>query len=688
MKKLVLSFLTSCFLLPLVLLAQSVGVNTATPDASAILDVKSTTKGMLIPRTSTIARTGIASPAKGLIVYDTTTSSFWFHNGSAWNEISGGGNAWKLTGNAGTNAANNFIGTTDNQSLRFKVNNNYAGEINASSNNVGFGIGAASSITTGNHNVSLGTAAMRSVTTGSYIVAIGDSALYSQVANGAPEYPNFAVGSRAGFANTSGFANTYAGNDAGYKNTIGSGNTFVGYEAGYSNVNGSTNSFFGRGAGYSLNAGGRNSFFGKDAGYFSSGNDNSFFGTQAGEYNSTGSNNSFYGVYAGRNNSTGSFNCLFGNYTGVFNNTTGNNNSIFGTFAGYSMGAGSNNCLFGNGAGYVNVSGYSNVGIGINAMRLNNSGHNIVAVGDSSLYNTTSSNNTAVGSKAGYANTNAGENTYVGFEAGVEAMANSNSFFGSKSGWHTTSGNHSTYIGYLAGSGITEGYANTFVGSTANGTVNSLHNAASLGYSALVSCNNCLALGGTTVNNSATRVGINNTTPLTDLHIIQQTDAGGDKVRGLRLQRSSNTNHWRIMIDPSNNLIFEYNDVGYSYINPTTLAFVQGSDEKLKKDIVPLAGMLDKVMRLQAKSYHYKANSQNDPLSFGFIAQDVQKIFPEFVSENANNGLLGLSYSSFGVVAIKAIQEQQQVIDNQSRRIEELEKKLEKVLDALQTAKK
>jgi len=59
---------------------QNVGINKdgSTPDASAILDVKSTDKGFLTPRMTSAQRTALAGPAKGLLVFDNTTSTFWF----------------------------------------------------------------------------------------------------------------------------------------------------------------------------------------------------------------------------------------------------------------------------------------------------------------------------------------------------------------------------------------------------------------------------------------------------------------------------------------------------------------------------------------------------------------------------------------------------------------------------------
>jgi hypothetical protein len=67
--------------------AQSVGINTTSPDNSAVLDITSTTKGILIPRMDSVGRSAITNPAKGLMVYDSTLKSFYFYNGTVWNAI-------------------------------------------------------------------------------------------------------------------------------------------------------------------------------------------------------------------------------------------------------------------------------------------------------------------------------------------------------------------------------------------------------------------------------------------------------------------------------------------------------------------------------------------------------------------------------------------------------------------------
>ncbi len=80
---------TLLVVLSLGLFAQ-VGINNddSDPDGSAMLDVKSTDKGMLVPRMTTAQRTAISSPATGLLVFDSTTGGFWFYNGAVWEDLS------------------------------------------------------------------------------------------------------------------------------------------------------------------------------------------------------------------------------------------------------------------------------------------------------------------------------------------------------------------------------------------------------------------------------------------------------------------------------------------------------------------------------------------------------------------------------------------------------------------------
>lgn len=66
----------------------SVGLGTNTPDASSVLDLTSTTKGMLAPRMTTVQRDAIAAPVNALLIYNITTSSFNYYNGLTWVDFS------------------------------------------------------------------------------------------------------------------------------------------------------------------------------------------------------------------------------------------------------------------------------------------------------------------------------------------------------------------------------------------------------------------------------------------------------------------------------------------------------------------------------------------------------------------------------------------------------------------------
>ncbi|MCC6290084.1 MAG: hypothetical protein IT249_19570 [Chitinophagaceae bacterium] len=98
MKKYFISF---CMLLFVYVAAQSqVAINTdgAAPAASAMLDVKSNEKGMLIPRMTTAQREAIVNPTNGLLVYDISTASFWYRRYNLlqnwWEQIAIGENMW------------------------------------------------------------------------------------------------------------------------------------------------------------------------------------------------------------------------------------------------------------------------------------------------------------------------------------------------------------------------------------------------------------------------------------------------------------------------------------------------------------------------------------------------------------------------------------------------------------------
>ena len=116
MKKLKLTLATLVFA-SLSVKAQNVAINAtgATPATSAMLDITSTTKGLLTPRMTSAQRTAISSPATGLIVYQTdNTDGFYYYDGSAWVMLINGTDALPaVNGSAVTNlnASNLASGT-------------------------------------------------------------------------------------------------------------------------------------------------------------------------------------------------------------------------------------------------------------------------------------------------------------------------------------------------------------------------------------------------------------------------------------------------------------------------------------------------------------------------------------------------------------------------------------------------
>lgn len=93
------------------------------------------------------------------------------------------------------------------------------------------------------------------------------------------------------------------------------------------------------------------------------------------------------------------------------------------------------------------------------------------------------------------------------------------------------------------------------------------------------------------------------------------------------------------------------------------------SDRRVKENITTINSLLPQVLQLEMKNYNYKGLEDS---TRGFIAQEVQKIFPEMVQET-ENGLLAVDYLGFGTLAIQAIKEQQEIIESLEDRITKIE---------------
>ncbi len=339
---LIISTITLCLNLAA---QQNVGIGTTSPNESAILDVSSTTKGVLVPRMTAAQRMAIASPAMGLMAFDIDSSSFAYYNGTNWMFVKGknnNANNWSSTGNAGMVDSTNFIGTTDNVPFTIRVNNQQAGRIEKDGS-VLLGYKAGINIYGGSWNTGIGNEALRFNTDGTANTAIGYQALFYNLSG----YQNTATGMLA-LTNNGGNDNTATGYAALSSNSSGNRNTAIGSEALFSNGTGFNNTASGSGALHENLGGSNNTASGLNALYNnSSGNQNTAIGQNALLFNTTGNQNTAMGSNV-MVNSSGNQNTAMGFF--ALNNSAGNNNTGIGYSAGKDITTGSNNIVIGNNA--------------------------------------------------------------------------------------------------------------------------------------------------------------------------------------------------------------------------------------------------------------------------------------------------------------------------------------------------
>ena len=98
---------------------------------------------------------------------------------------------------------------------------------------------------------------------------------------------------------------------------------------------------------------------------------------------------------------------------------------------------------------------------------------------------------------------------------------------------------------------------------------------------------------------------------------------------------------------------------------------VVSSDARLKSNIVSLGSTLSRLLLIDGKSYEMKGKQK-----IGVLAQDIKEVFPELVSEDANE-MLAVNYQGLVPVLINALKEQQseiEILKEQEKRLERLEK--------------
>tara|TARA_R110002072_G_scaffold106447_1_gene232458 strand:+ start:116547 stop:118223 length:1677 start_codon:yes stop_codon:yes gene_type:complete len=353
-----------------------VGINTTNPDPSSILDLNSTTSGVLVPRMTEAQKIAIASPAIGLLIYQTdNVSGFWFYDGTTWISLSApsANSSWEITGNSGTDPSINFIGTTDDQDVVFKRNNIQAGLIN--NNNTSFGNQSLGVQNTGGRNSAFGNKALFDNTSGANNTAIGTDALQNSITGSF----NTAVGAGAQSNNTEGNRNIAVGVQSLFTNTTGSNNIAIGYHSLYNAADNTSirpNVAIGANSMYRTTSGNQNTALGTETLYNNTtGSGNVALGHRALYNNTTASSNIAIGATSLNSNTTGDKNIAISNGALALN-VTGNDNIAIGIQSVYNLTEGEDNIGLGTFSLNGLTNGISNIGIGFNSMRSNNGDYN------------------------------------------------------------------------------------------------------------------------------------------------------------------------------------------------------------------------------------------------------------------------------------------------------------------------
>lgn len=529
-----------------------------------------------------------------------------------WQPAGGG---WGLTGNAGTVDGTNFIGTTDNIPLNFRVNNQRAGRIDPTAVASTFFGYQAGNVTTGTENTGFGFRSLLSNTTGNF---------------------NAAVGFRALVNNTTGSTNTAVGNSALASNTTASNNTAVGTQA------------------LSFNTGGFNSALGSGALLSNTtGVNNTGLGYYALVDNTTGSQNSAVGLFAGRTmtagnaNTTGSLNTFLGYASGPGTPTQLTNATAIGANATVSQ---SNSLVLGSISGVNGAGASTNIGIGIS-----NPSNLLHVAGD-------------VG----------GDGTVVTLEG------------------HSGSATRGPGISLLRSKGTVAAPVAVADGDYLGGFSVSGRTASAYNLSSAIQFNVDGAVAGTSVPgritfsttlagsstftermriDNAGNVGIGTSAPTHKLHVVHANTPGSD---GLLLQNGAGTQNIAFYVtSATGNLALYENSIFIGQFAASNGTYSPVSDRRLKKNIHTMEEVLPRVNALNIRRYHFNKQSDNEPTNIGVIAQELKEYFPELVNYSSDNDRFSVDYAGMAPLAIKAIQEQQLIINTLKERVEQLESTIE-----------
>ncbi len=351
----------------------------------------------------------------------------------------------------------------------------------------------------------------------------------------------------------------------------------------------------------------QSNFLGSNAGYEATSASNSnFFGNQSGNLAVSATYSNFLGAYAGYGSTYASNSNFLGRQSGYLASGAANSN-FFGFFTGYSATNASNSNFLGYSAGY--------------------------SAGNAS-------NSNFLGSQAGYLATNASNSNFLGYFAGIGATNASNSnFLGNSAGYQATSANDSNFLGYSAGYSATNASNSTFIGksSGANDTVNNTGDLDD--FSILIGPNtntggysNSIALGGYAVNTASYQFKIgSNTRPIVST-VWQGSLTTCTLNTGTGMSCSSDMNLKK---------------------NIYTLE----DKEWILNTIPTQTSTLSKILSLNPVTYNWNTELDTDSKHTGFIAQEMEQVFPDLVSTDPTTSLKSISYANLTPYIVKSIQE-------------------------------